>query len=124
MDQLAVCLVEGGHGRRLTARRSNAVDTLADAAREDDLAVTIPGRPAGERTAIREAADSAAREVESLQLRAGHEAQRAAVGGPERKYRAVGPFEPLRHELVSRAQPDPGSSLGRVGHHRQVPAGG
>ena len=99
--------VERGHGRRGAAAGARAKDRGALVGREQDGAVAPP-RTAVRRRRVGDFVDLSRGERDRLELAAGEEAERAAVGRPEHSAgaRARRAFERLRLQRVEAAHHD------------------
>src|SRR6266536_3568292 len=114
----------GLHRRGWRAPRGrHAIDGILPGAVEENDSLRAPAA-VGAGGGIADLLSLSVRHLDLLQLPLGHEAEKPAVGRPERPPRSLRPVQRLRRESIHRPHPDPGLSLGVRRVEREVPSVG
>ncbi len=120
---LVAALGDLGHRRGRAARGGDAVQRARAVGREDDHAVAVPGSAAAARR-IAQGQRRAARGADLPQLAGREEADRRAVGRPERKARALRSGQRVGGQRVERAYVEQRLAVLGAHHEGQLPAVG
>ena len=116
---LLAAFIESGHRRGGAARIRDALDGIAVRGSEENHPVTVPGPPISKRC-IAERLGRAARGLDLLEFARGEEAEKAAVGGPERE---VGPFRSRKRlggGRIERPSPEQARTFQGLGNERDA----